>query len=216
MDRARDRRARARGESGERISSQPPDESPTAPAVPGSQASTRYSSRGPRLLTSRSARHLSHKFVHPSEEEFARIMDFYQVDWVYEPRSFPLKWEGDRVTEMFTPDFYLPDLELYVELTTMKQSLVTKKNRKLRELQGLYPEVNIRLLYRKDYQGLLAKYGYRAITPSSLDDIERVLYSAGRIQRRVAELAEQITRDYAGKQLLLIGILKGVAFFMTD
>jgi hypoxanthine phosphoribosyltransferase len=156
------------------------------------------------------------KFVHPSEEEFARILDFYRIDWVYEPRSFPLRWEGDRVMEMFTPDFYLPDLDLYVELTTMKQSLVTRKNRKLRELRALYPDVNVRLLYRRDYQSLLGKYGYRALTPTTLGDIERVLLSSAQIQRRVRQLAKQISRDYAGEELRVIGILKGVAFFITD
>jgi hypothetical protein len=93
-------------------------------------------------------------FSHPSEREFARILDFYGVHWEYEPRSFLLKSEGDRIVEMFTPDFYLPDLDLYVELTTMRQSLVTKKNRKLRHLKELYPGINIILLYRRDYYRL--------------------------------------------------------------
>ncbi|HEX2923070.1 MAG TPA: hypoxanthine phosphoribosyltransferase [Chloroflexota bacterium] len=163
-----------------------------------------------------SVHHAGIKFVHPSEAEFARILDFYRIKWIYEPKSFPLRWDGDRVTEMFTPDFYLPGLDTYVELTTMKQSLVTKKNRKLRELRELYPEVNIRLLYRRDYQSLLAKYGYRAITPTSLEDIDHVLLSADEIQKRVDELAEEINRDYAGQELRLVGILKGVAPFMTD
>lgn len=157
-----------------------------------------------------------HSFAHPSEEEFARILDFYHIEWQYESRSFPLRWEGDRVTEMFTPDFYLPALDMYVELTTMKQSLVTRKNRKLRELRALYPDVNIRLLYRKDYHSLLAKYGYRALTPTTLQEIDHILLSAAEIQKRIGELAEQISRDYAGKELRLVGILKGVAFFMTD
>jgi hypothetical protein len=98
-------------------------------------------------------------FAHPSEEEFAKILDFYGVRWLYEPHSFPLRWNGDRVIEMFTPDFYLLDLDLYVELTTMKQSLVTKKNRKLRRLRALYPHINIKLFYKKDYRQLAAKYG---------------------------------------------------------
>jgi hypoxanthine phosphoribosyltransferase len=170
-------------------------------------ASTRYP-RG-------SVHHAGIKFVHPSEAEFARILDFYRIKWIYEPKSFPLRWDGDRVTEMFTPDFYLPSLDTYVELTTMKQSLVTKKNRKLRELRELYPEVNIRLLYRRDYQSLLAKYGYRAITPT-LKEIDHVLLSAEEIQKRVDELAEEINRDYAGQELRLVGILKGVGPFMTD
>lgn len=100
-------------------------------------------------------------FAHPTEEEFARILDFYGVHWQYEPHSFPLRWSGERVIEMFTPDFYLPDLDLYVELTTMKQSLVTKKNRKLRRLRALYPHINIKLFYKKDYRQLAAKYGLR-------------------------------------------------------
>ena len=73
-----------------------------------------------------------------SKEEFAKILKFYHVKWEYEPKTFPIKWdEGGNVIESFTPDFYLPDLNLYIELTTMKQSLVTKKNRKVRLLKKL-------------------------------------------------------------------------------
>ncbi len=98
-------------------------------------------------------------FAHPSEAEFARILDFYQVNWQYEPRTFPLRWDKDgHVVEAFTPDFYLPDVDLYVELTTLNQRLVTKKNRKLRRLRELYPDVNIKLFYSKDFQNLLIKY----------------------------------------------------------
>ncbi|MDP2953482.1 MAG: GAF domain-containing protein, partial [Chloroflexota bacterium] len=68
-------------------------------------------------------------FAHPSEAEFAHLLDFYQMDWVYEPRSFPLEWEDDQVKEMLTPDFYLPGLDLYVEITTLKQDQITEKNR---------------------------------------------------------------------------------------
>ena len=103
------------------------------------------------------------QFAHPSEAEFARILDFYRLDWQYEPRSFPLRHAEDgRIIERFTPDFYLPELDLYIELTTLKQSLVTKKNRKLRRLRELYPEINIKLLYNRDYRNLLLKYGMRA------------------------------------------------------
>src|SRR5260221_7529461 len=94
-------------------------------------------------------------FVHPSEQEFARFLDYSRIRWVYEPASFPIGWEDGRVNEMFTPDFYLPESDMYVELTTMRQSLVTPKNRKVRLLRELYPEINVRLLYQKDYQQLL-------------------------------------------------------------
>lgn len=99
-------------------------------------------------------------FAHPSEEELARILNFYHIRWAYEPKTFPLRWdEAGNVVESFTPDFYLPDLDLYIELTTMKQSLVTKKNRKVKLLKKSYPELNIKLFYGKDYRQLLKKYG---------------------------------------------------------
>ena len=85
------------------------------------------------------------QFAHPSEQEFARFLDYYRIRWQYEPVSFPIAWEDTRVAEMFTPDFYLPEHDLYIELTTMKQSLVTPKNRKLRLLRELYPELHVRL-----------------------------------------------------------------------
>jgi hypoxanthine phosphoribosyltransferase len=155
-------------------------------------------------------------FAHPSEEDFAKLLDFYCVEWLYEPRSFPLRWEGGKIAEMFTPDFYLPELDLYVELTTLKQSLITEKNRKLRQLRELYPEVNIRLLTKNDFLKLLAKYGYGPLGEAKVAGIDRVLYSHPKIQRRVRTLARRISRDYTGQRLVLIGILKGVICFMSD
>lgn len=103
-------------------------------------------------------------FAHASEAELARILDFYDVRWTYEPDTFPIGWnlDGD-VVESFSPDFYLPDLELYVELTTLKQKLVRKKNRKLRRLRELYPGVRIKLFYARDFRMLLLKFGRLAL-----------------------------------------------------
>jgi hypothetical protein len=98
-------------------------------------------------------------FAHESEEEFARILDFYNITWQYEPRTFAVEWDEDgNVASSFTPDFYLPDHNLYIELTTAKQPLVTKKNRKVRRLRELYPEVNIKVLYASDYRKLIEKF----------------------------------------------------------
>ncbi len=155
-------------------------------------------------------------FAHPSEEDFAKVLDFYCIEWLYEPRSFPLKWEGDKIAEMFTPDFYLPELDIYVELTTLKQSLITEKNRKLRQLRELYPDVNVRLLTKTDFTKLLAKYGYGPLGEAKVEGVDRVLYSHAQIQRRVKALAGRISRDYAGERLVLIGVLKGVLCFMAD
>ena len=156
------------------------------------------------------------EFVHPSEEEFARLLDFYQIEWLYEPRSFPLRWENGNIAEMCTPDFYLPELDLYIELTTLKQNLVTEKNRKIRRLKELYPEINIKLLNKADFLRLLAKYGYGSLGEAKVPGIDRILFTHNQIQRRVKVLAQKISRDYAGKHLTLVGVLKGMVCFMTD
>lgn len=107
-------------------------------------------------------------FGHPSEEMFANLLDFYRIQWQYEPRAFPLQWDKDgNVIEAFTPDFYLPEFDLYVELTTMKQSLVTKKNRKVKLLRAVYPHINIQVFYQKDFQDLVFKYGLRMPPPGA-------------------------------------------------
>jgi len=114
----------------------------------------------PAVKGSRSAPTGAVHFAHQSEAEFAKILDFYGIRWEYEPRAFPLRWDDEgRATESFNPDFYLPDLDLYIELTTLKQSLVTKKNRKLRRLRELYPGVHVKIFYGRDFRQLLLKYG---------------------------------------------------------
>jgi hypothetical protein len=94
----------------------------------------------------------------------SRILDFYAVRWEYEPDTFPILWnlDGD-VVESFAPDFYLPDLDVYLEMTTLKQRLVRKKNRKLRRLRELYPDVRIKLFYARDFRALMLKYGKLAL-----------------------------------------------------
>ena len=155
-------------------------------------------------------------FAHPSEEEFVKLLDFYRIEWLYEPRSFPLRWKDAEVVEMFTPDFYLPELDFYIELTTLKQRLVTEKNRKLRQLKQLYPEINIKLLTKANFLKLLAKYGYGPLGEAKVEGVSQVLYSHTQIQRRVRVLAKRISRDYAGQRLVMVGVLKGVVCFMTD
>ena len=157
------------------------------------------------------------RFAHESEAEFARLLDFYGIRWEYERRSFPLQVSPDGTTlEAFTPDFYLPDLDTYIELTTLRQSLVTQKNRKVRRLRELYPGIKVLLLYRRDYQALLAKYGYGSAGLESIGDIDRVLITAADLERRVEELGQQISEDYAGREPLMVGVLKGVSCFMAD
>jgi hypoxanthine phosphoribosyltransferase len=99
------------------------------------------------------------RFAHRIELECAKVLDYYGVPWEYEPRTFVLARDGEgRVTSAFTPDFYLPEQDLYVEVTVMKQSLVTRKNRKLRELRRQYPDVNVKLFYRRDIERLAQRF----------------------------------------------------------
>lgn len=103
-------------------------------------------------------------FAHASEAEMARILDYYRIAWEYEPHTFPILWnlEG-AVVESFSPDFWLPDLELYLEMTTLRQKLVRKKNRKLRRIRELYPDLRVKLFYARDFRALMLKFGRLAL-----------------------------------------------------
>src|SRR4029450_11401427 len=108
-------------------------------------------------------------FAHNSERQFARLLDFYRVEWEYEPTAFPIEWDaGGQPAQQFRAHLYLPPFGLYIEITTLNQRLVTKKNRKVRRLRELYPDVRIKVLYQRDYLSLLAKYGLEP--PSQMTD----------------------------------------------
>lgn len=120
------------------------------------------------------------RFAHNSERQFAKLLDFYGIAWEYEPRTFTLEVDRDgHPAQAFTPDFYLPAHDLYIEITTLNQKLVTRKNRKARRVQELHPEVSVKVLYQRDYLHLLVKYGLEppsqlagelaAAAPSRLD-----------------------------------------------
>ncbi|MBI2703960.1 MAG: hypothetical protein HYX32_01530 [Actinobacteria bacterium] len=99
-------------------------------------------------------------FAHNSERQFAKLLDFYGIEWQYEPTTFVLERDNaGRPSEAFSPDFYLPAYDLFIEITTQRQKLVTKKNRKVRRLHELHPEVKVKILYQRDYLNLLVKYG---------------------------------------------------------
>jgi hypothetical protein len=138
-------------------------------------------------------------FAHHSEAEFARILDFYEVRWVYEPHVFPILWSLDgAVLESFAPDFYLPDLDLYVELTTLRQRLVRKKNRKLRRLRELYPDVRIKLFYARDFRMLMLKYGKLAIADELSGTVGQVVSGRStRVSTATADLAAPIVEGSA-------------------
>src|SRR5436190_10146785 len=108
------------------------------------------------------------RFASPAELECAKVLDYYGIAWEYEPRTFVLEQdEAGRVLEAFTPDFYLPEQDLYVEITAMKQSLVTRKNRKVRKLREQYPGIKVKLFYRRDLERLAQHFHLDIGAPAS-------------------------------------------------
>jgi bifunctional protein TilS/HprT len=163
-----------------------------------------------------------YRFAHPAEIELARLLTFYGLRWAYEPTMFAVRWGRDgRPVEFVTPDFYLPEHDLYLELTTMRQRLVTRKNRKFRLLRETYPNVRVRLLYLRDFQRLRDVYG------PSRDDrdarIGAVLYDERDVDLRIAQLARQLVEAWGdrvasgrGQKPLLVGVGSGSERFLAS
>src|SRR5215208_2840495 len=163
-----------------------------------------------------------HRFAHPAEIELARLLTFYGLRWAYEPTTFAVRWGRDgRPVEFVTPDFYLPEHDLYLELTTMRQRLVTRKNRKFRLLRETYPNVRVRLLYLRDFKRLKDVYG-----PCVEDRQARIgamLYAAQDVEMRIAHLARELIEAWGekvatgrGQRPLLVGVGSGSERFLTS
>jgi hypoxanthine phosphoribosyltransferase len=162
------------------------------------------------------------RFAHPAEIELARLLTFYGLRWAYEPTTFAVRWGRDRrPVEFVTPDFYLPEHDLYLELTTMRQRLVTRKNRKFRLLRESYPNVRVRLLYLRDFKRLREVYG------SSRDEREArigaILYAERDVEMRIAQLAQQLVEAWGdrvasgrGQRPLLVGVGSGSERFLAS
>ena len=146
------------------------------------------------------------RFANPAELEYAKILDWYGIPWLYEPTTFVLERDDEgRVTEAFSPDFYLPDQDLYLEVTVMKQSLVTRKNRKLRKLRQLYPEIRIKLFYERDFdaarrplraaEGILStpRHSTTASARSS-STLSRSVHACARSARRSRRTTRAVSR----------------------
>jgi hypoxanthine phosphoribosyltransferase len=143
------------------------------------------------------------RFAHPAEAEIARLLDFYGVQWQYEPKTFSLVTnEHGLPLQSFTPDFYLPEQDLYIEMTTMRQSLVTRKNRKFRLLRELYPDLNVKLLYRKDVEHILERYS-RSLEVDAGDLPIRQVIREEQVLRRATEMAESLIEQSSDSCLLL-------------
>jgi hypothetical protein len=134
--------------------------------------------------------HEAVEFAHNSERQFAKLLDFYGIEWEYEPHTFVLDRDRNgNPLVAFSPDFYLPAYDRYIEITTLKQKLVTKKNRKVRRLQEQYPGTNVTILYQRDYLNLLVKYGLES-------------------PEQLAGFGEVATAGEQGDSLLALGIFE--------
>ncbi len=162
------------------------------------------------------------RFAHPAEIELARLLTFYGLRWAYEPTTFAVRWGRDgRPVEFVTPDFYLPEHDLYLELTTMRQRLVTRKNRKFRLLRESYPNVRVRMLYLRDFKRLRDVYG-----PCHVEREARlgaILYAEQDVEMRIGQLAQQLIAAWSGKAAsergqrpLLVGVGSGSDRFVTS
>ena len=96
-------------------------------------------------------------FAHYSEKLFAEHLNLFDINWIYEPKSFPLKWGSGAIKMMFTPDFYLPEYNTYIEITTMDQKLITKKQKKIKLARILYPQTSFKLINEKEFYNFLTK-----------------------------------------------------------
>jgi hypoxanthine-guanine phosphoribosyltransferase len=135
-------------------------------------------------------------FAHPAEQEVGRLLTFFGLRWTYEPTTFALRRHPNgTIAEAFTPDFFLPDLALYLELTTMRQKLVTRKNHKARLLRQLYPNVDLRLIYRRDYLRMMECYrGEMRRTDSP--DVFDIIRTEQEIERAVDNTALRLLARY--------------------
>jgi hypoxanthine phosphoribosyltransferase len=164
------------------------------------------------------------RFAHPAEFTLAQLLTFYDVRWEYEPTTFAVRWAPDgQPAEFVTPDFYLPDHGVYLELTTMRQRLVTRKNRKFRKLRERYPNVSVKILYLRDFerlqhafdhdsQGFVARAG--AVVLSEADLLTRLSEMAEELcQRWQSRTGVHASRDLLERPLLL-GVGEGSTHFL--
>lgn len=79
------------------------------------------------------------------EANFARILNLLKIKWVFQPESFDLKFQK------YTPDFYLPEYDLYVEIKNFLSNYSAKRDKAFRKL---YPDKNLSLILRPEYTKL--------------------------------------------------------------
>ena len=160
------------------------------------------------------------RFAHPAETHLSHVLTFFGIRWSYEPTTFAVRWgPNGEPLQFVTPDFYLPDHDCYLELTTMRQRLVTRKNRKFRLLRQHYPNVNVRILYLRDFERLQRTFGHGH---SHLHPVlGEIIYDEAQLGVRIEELAADYMDLWASKPTeeravrpLLLGLGHGSRTFL--
>jgi len=151
------------------------------------------------------------RFAHPAESDIAAWLNHNHVPWQYEPTSFPLSVDGNgHLLRSFTPDFYLPDDHTYIEMTTMRQALVTRKNQKFRQMREQYPETSVRLLYRKDVE--LIQAWYLKPPADRIAKSDRPFCTGAQVERWASECARQLVQQLTGTRIHLLAMPSGLQF----
>ena len=83
------------------------------------------------------------------EANFARLLNYLKIKWKYEPKTFDLG------LQKYTPDFYLPDSNEYIEVKNFLWKYSKERDKKFRKL---YPDIKLKLLLSNDYLKLQIKY----------------------------------------------------------
>jgi hypothetical protein len=185
-----------------------PEPGPTWTAAGVSQKPSRLEAAGPLSLdASDPPVRTTPAFAHASEAEMARILDFYRIRWEYEPHTYPILWNLDgTVVESFSPDFWLPDLDLYLEMTTLRQKLVRKKNRKLRRILELYPDIRVKLFYARDFRALMLKFGRLALVDGLSGTSGQVVHAEPAGSLPVQDVEAVLTADGFAPRTELSGV----------
>lgn len=85
------------------------------------------------------------------EANIARLFNYSDIKWKHQPKIFDLK------TQTYTPDFYLPEYDMYIEVKNFLWKYSEIRDRKFRKL---YPDINLILLLKKNYLELEKEYSH--------------------------------------------------------
>jgi len=92
-------------------------------------------------------------FISTTHQEFASFLSRSAIAWRYKPRTFAIEWDAEgNLLDSITPDFYLPDCRQYLALSTEQENCAASIARRLRLLNRIHPELDVRLIAGSNYK----------------------------------------------------------------